>query len=429
MCQFPIDLQIAGQCRSVESAGKHRRSHHVEHPDHCVFTQFVDCQSIYVNWGLFGKGIGQFSLLRSMGVVGNLREGKSELLNRVAERLADLEDTENGSRCQSLFSTSSALKSHTMGVHVLLIDRRLFYKGGSGFFAICDFEGLASGEKILSLGGIYDAKMFAIAQNALDVLVFNKKGGMDACLMDYLGSFVELGKKMQHSAQGNQVAKQVRKLPLLAALRDFSLTDADPEAYFTDMTKEPQCADDKKKKDFQTVRNILKKQFSDVVVKTLVRPVVEEHELADLKNINFKNLRQAFKTDFNDFFDCLVEKMEEAQHLKGQTFAKRVEHVIKLVNTSQCSSASVAMLVVQSEAVDAQHEALECWTKTREAYAELLDTLSHNDTDDFDDLEMDYRAMEMKEKQSEVIAVLEENLPKTMSPVPQVSTRWYSMKS
>mmetsp|Transcript_1629 Transcript_1629/g.1948 ORF Transcript_1629/g.1948 Transcript_1629/m.1948 type:complete len:278 (+) Transcript_1629:26-859(+) len=125
--------------------------------------------------------------IQSVGILGNLREGKStmmQILCRINEGDASemVMSHENSSReessnqNQTLFETSGGMTPHTKGINMIMMP----HLSASRWIAYFDFEGLGSySSPRRDECDMYDMRLFALAQCFLNDLCYNIKGGMD----------------------------------------------------------------------------------------------------------------------------------------------------------------------------------------------------------------------------------------------------------
>lgn len=341
-------------------------------------TGAVDTPRFEVNEKALSK-LRQVRELQSLAVVGNVREGKSELNNRVADRLSNRERME---RREPMFSTSSGLRSHTRGVHVYLVPRRLRRPELSGFYALFDFEGFGDLEKDSEYGTVYDTKLFAIALRCVDVLVYNRRSGFDAMLMDTFASFGLLTQILtsgEPRTAGQEPSHDRHKVPLMVTLRDFTLQDQerDPQTYFADLAA-PELPEhvarslaEGERGECLRVRRVLGRYFSEIAVHTFDRPADDRADLAQLYRLPLTALRRDFQKDFASFFDSLTRRLDGRGVTDGESYALRLAGVVRLVSAGHCEASSL-QLVARTQCSRGRELAAEQWEELAAAVRATL---------------------------------------------------------
>ncbi|KNE69959.1 hypothetical protein AMAG_14797 [Allomyces macrogynus ATCC 38327] len=293
-------------------------------------------------------------ILFPVGVVGNLREGKSTLQNLILR--AALPQTEGMAAQSEIFPTSNAYWSKTKGCSFVLVPHPSVQ---DGWILLFDFEGFGELTKDQSYCADYDARLAAIAFAFLRSLIYNTKSVLDTYLVDRLSTFklaadIHLKKRGKAALQPhwpkmeNGASDQVDdRVMLTMVLRDFALDakingEAAADHYYSlikDGIAETLTGNsgDYKASPFA----LFGKMFQDIHVHTLPRPVSDASLLADISRLPTDQLDPDFQEQFHAMATNLFAHSPSlrvplgTKSKQGDYLANLIENAVTVVNSGK----------------------------------------------------------------------------------------------
>ncbi|KAJ3355899.1 Guanylate-binding protein 5 [Allomyces javanicus] len=287
-------------------------------------------------------------VLFPVGVLGNLREGKSTLQNLILRAAsphvasAQLAQTE-------FFTTSNGYLSTTKGCSCALVPHP---EVPDGWILLFDFEGFGDVDKDQAYCADYDARLAAIAFAFLKSLIYNTKSGLDTYMLDRLSTFklaadIHLKKRGRSvigrifSGNTNNDAASDNDVLLTLVLRDFAL-DGEIGGQSAAEHYRALIQDEIAVSPFAS----LTKMFDDIRVHTLPRPVDDARLLPMVSQLPTSKLdarfRQQFKLMVEDLFAASprlhvpgTNSSSASTTAQGEYLASLIESAVSVVNSGK----------------------------------------------------------------------------------------------
>ena len=237
-------------------------------------------------------------------VVGLYRTGKSTLLNMLRRELGI--DSAGG------FEVGPSIQRCTRGVWVW---GRPYFVGDKAAL-LMDTEGIGG----LEADAQYDSRIFALSSLIASSLVYNSLGSIDEHAIAQLSFVARLSEHVtffdsttkDDESEAETVAKLSEFMPSFTwVVRDFSLElasahgDAITSDEYLESALHPQRGYDAGVLERNRLRQVVKAFFRSRACKTLVRPVVDEKDLAPVDQLAPSKLRPQFVTELDDLRDHL----------------------------------------------------------------------------------------------------------------------------
>ncbi len=284
--------------------------------------------------------------IQSVGVLGNLREGKSTMM-QILCRINEVDGSElmmrhdNRSREElsnqnrSIFETSADMKPLTKGVNMIMMP----HLSASHWIAYFDFEGLGSYSRPRDECSMYDTRLFALSQCFLNDLCYNIKGGMDNYVIEKIEATkivanLLLGKEKQRQLE----TKNINALPkpqLHILIRDCSLQNVE------------QCEGDqtegvgKEVKDDFYYEGLLKEHessinalFDKTSVHTFPIPVSSEY-ISSVGDLDLSLLDNKFVKSVLDFKRSLMKLSDNQILCTGEEMKNNISDHVHIVNSGK----------------------------------------------------------------------------------------------
>ncbi|KNE71006.1 hypothetical protein AMAG_15266 [Allomyces macrogynus ATCC 38327] len=327
-------------------------------------------------------------ILFPVGVLGNLREGKSTLQNLIL--CAALPHAVSAQLGQTeFFTTSNGYLSTTKGCSCALVPHPTT---PDGWILLFDFEGFGDVDKDQAYCADYDARLAAIAFAILKSLIYNTKSGLDTYLLDRLSTFklaadIHLKKRgksvLRRFLSGSTNVSAASDVLLTLVLRDFAL-DAEIGGQSAAEHYRALILNEIAASPFA----LLAKMFDDIRVHTLPRPVNDARLLPLVSQLPTSKLdarfQQQFKLMVADLFATSPRLLmpgtnsSRAQIAQGEYLASLIESAVSVVNSGKSQP---LLMSAMNERVTARSVAQEHEEQLDAAVAELKQKLPLNTLD------------------------------------------------
>mmetsp|Transcript_14371 Transcript_14371/g.43508 ORF Transcript_14371/g.43508 Transcript_14371/m.43508 type:complete len:771 (+) Transcript_14371:24-2336(+) len=318
-------------------------------------------------------------------VVGLYRTGKSTLLNLLRREL-EIDDVDSG------FEVGPSVARCTRGIWIwgrpYFVGEDPVTKRPLKCALLLDTEGIGG----LEADAQYDARIFALSSLIASSLVYNSLGSLDEQAISQLSFVARLSEHVSFAddddddssegvgsgeSEAETVARLSEFMPSFTwVVRDFSLELASAEGEmitsdeYLELALRPQRGYDASVLERNRLRQVVKAFFRTRACKTLVRPVVEEQDLAFVDQLEPSQLRPQFLAQLDEFRDHVfaAETLQpktlglgkQAAPLRGPAYVELLERFCSSFNGGGVPAVVSAwdhVSHVESEA--ALHEALE----------------------------------------------------------------------
>lgn len=299
--------------------------------------------------------------LLPIGVVGNLREGKSTLQNMLMQlydikgsdcsvvtaaegRNAsqnDVKEEKTKKRKDSrleYFETSNSLQSKTTGANCYMLP---YFRDQQTWILFVDFEGFGDPKKPIHMCSDYDVRLFAVAIAILKCMLYNTRSSVDHYVIDHLKALKYVADDSLFSSMpllSQRSKPEPNKPSIFLVMRDFSLQLVDKStqstvAYYKNLLFE-------ENKDSSA---FLKERFHRFEVHPLPRPI-ESKEIECVSQLPLSVLVPEFQAAVKHLARDVGFWAEDSQQSPStaptnldtfQQFAKRVGGAIDAVNKSK----------------------------------------------------------------------------------------------
>ncbi|KAJ3367343.1 hypothetical protein GGF31_007595 [Allomyces arbusculus] len=325
-----------------------------------------------------------------VGVLGNLREGKSTLQNLILR--AALPHATSAQLAQTeFFSTSNGYLSTTKGCSCALVSHPTV---SDGWILLFDFEGFGDLTKDQAYCADYDARLAAIAFAFLKSLVYNTKSGLDTYLLDRLSTF-KLAADIHLKKRGKSILRRFMsgittnggssdaadRVLLTLVLRDFAL-DGEIGGQSAAEHYQALIQDEIASSPFA----LLTKMFDDILVHTLPRPVSDARLMPLVSQLPTSKLDARFRHQFRLMVNDLFAKSPRlhvpgtnsssaSATAQGEYLASLIESAVSVVNSGKSQP---LLMTAMNERIAARSAAQEHEAQLDAAVAEIKQALPLN---------------------------------------------------